>query len=241
MSLKILFVDSIIQAALIKSNGKPIRVLDIGSGTSVYMPALLANQPLVTYVGVEPIKASYDEAVKNLAGLPNAQVHLQLGYDHIEGEALGSFDLVFSQSVLEHVKQLLPLLGLGEKYLKSGGTMVHRYDLGHSLTPHSLKEQFHVFMGNNFPDVLPERQFVRYVPESEVRVLYTQLGFMNVRATYHQMPSHKSFEKTGIPGVDAAVKELFEWESKYQSIFAQIPLPKRELLFPAVAVWGEKK
>ncbi len=241
MSLKILFVESIIKTALAKSNGQPIRILDVGCGTSVYMPDLLRHQPLVTYVGVEPIEASYHEAVKNLAGLTNAAVHLQLGYDTIEGESLASFDLVFSQSVLEHVKQLLPLLSLGEKYLAPGGTMVHRYDLGHSLTPHTLKERFHVYMGNNLPNVLPERQFVRYVPETEVRSLYAELGLKNIRATYHQMRSHKNFEKTGVLGVDLAVRELFDWEAKHQSIFAQIPLPERELLFPAVAVWGEKK
>ena len=241
MSLKILFVESIIKDALAKSNGQPIRILDVGCGTSVYMPDLLRDQPLVTYVGVEPIEPSYTEAVKNLSGLPNATVHLQLGYDVIEGEPLASFDLVFSQSVLEHVKQLLPLLSLGEKYLQQGGTMVHRYDLGHSLTPHSLKERFHVYMGNNFPDVLPERQFVRYVPENEVRALYAELGLTNVHASYHQMPSHKRFEKTSVPGIATAVRELFEWEARHQALFAQIPLPERELLFPAVAVWGEKR
>ncbi len=238
MSLKILFVEEIIKAAVAKKPGQTVTVMDLGCGTAVYMPTILREYPMVEYVGVEPIEASYTEAVKNLAGLPNVRVHLQLGYDEVVGETKETFDLVFSQSVLEHVRQLEAFLALGAQYLKKGGVMVHRYDLGHSLYPHSLKERAHVWMGNHFPKVLPERQFVWYVPEAEVRALYTKLGLSNLSATYHQMPNHKKLEKQKVANLEPVVAELFAWEMRYQAVFAQIPLPTREFLFPSVAVWG---
>jgi cyclopropane fatty-acyl-phospholipid synthase-like methyltransferase len=238
MSLKILFVEEIIKAAVAKKPNQPVKVMDLGCGTAVYMPAILRNYPTVEYVGVEPIESSYKDALKNLAGLPNVRVHLQLGYDEVAGETKETFDLVFSQSVLEHVRQLEAFLALGAQYVMKGGVMVHRYDLGHALYPHSLKERAHVWMGNHFPKVLPERQFVRYVGESEVRTLYTKLGLSHLSSTYHQMPNHKKLEKQKVANLEPAVAELFAWEMKHQAVFASLPLPTRELLFPSVAVWG---
>jgi cyclopropane fatty-acyl-phospholipid synthase-like methyltransferase len=240
MSLKILFVEEIIRSAVAKKPGQTVTVMDLGCGTAVYMPGILKKYPTVEYVGVEPIEASYQEALKNLAGLANVRVHLQLGYDEVVGETKETFDLVFSQSVLEHVRQLEAFLALGAQYLVPGGVMVHRYDLGHALYPHSLKERAHVWMGNHFPTVLPERQFVRYVPEAEVRALYTKLGLTNLSATYHQMPNHKKLEKQKIAQLEPVIEELFAWEMKHQSVFQAIPLPTRELLFPSVAVWGTR-
>lgn len=238
MSLKILFVEEIIRAAVEKKPGATIRVMDLGCGTAVYMPTILKKFPMVEYVGVEPIEPSYNDALKNLAGIPNVRVHLQLGYDEVAGETKASFDLVFSQSVLEHVRQLRAFLALGAQYVTPGGVMVHRYDLGHSLYPHSLKERAHVWMGNHFPKVLPERQFVRYVPEVEVRALYVELGLRDIYGTYHQMPNHKKLEKQKIAHLEPVIAELFAWEMKHQAVFKDVPLPTRELLFPSVAVWG---
>ena len=148
--------------------------------------------------------------------------------------------MVFSLSVLEHIKHLDRFLALGTKYTKAGGLVVHRYDLGHALHTHSIKEAIHVWMGNNIPAVLPERQFVRYVPEPEVRALYEAQGLTPLKTTYHQMPSHKAIEKHWKNLDTTAVTELFAWEMKYQADILKIPVPAREKLFPAVAVWGEK-
>ena len=95
-------------------------------------------------------------------------------------------------------------------------------------------------MGNSIPWILPERQFVRYVPETEVKALYKIQGVTPIQTTYHQMPSHKAFEKYCKQTSGEAVDELYAWEMKYQELIRTIPLVDRERLFPAVAVWGEK-
>jgi len=218
-----------------------VRIMDLGCGTAGYVPALLAEFPDIEYVGVEPIPASFAAAEKNLAGNKNAKVHFQLGYDTVPDEAPGSFDLVFSLSALEHIKQLDQFIALESKYVKQGGMMLHRYDLGHALTPHSLKERLHVAVGNALPKILPERQFVRYVSVSEVKQLFEKNGVSPTDVTYHQMPNHKQFEKY-FKNVDtAAIEDLFNWEMRYQAEIKMIPEAERERLFPAVAVWGEKR
>ena len=217
------------------------RILDLGCGTASYVLALREQFPNFEYVGVEPIPKSYEAAEKNLATVPNATLHFKLGYDEVPGEVEQSFDLVFSLSTLEHIKQLGRFIALSAKYAKTGGLVVHRYDLGHALHTHSLKERIHVFLGNTCPKLLPERQFVRYVPEAEVRELYHQAGVTPIKTTYHQMMSHKHLEKFFTERQSDIVSDLFAFEMKHQADFQTIPLSDRERLLPAVAVWGEKK
>jgi SAM-dependent methyltransferase len=240
-SLKEHFIVEVVGEAVRRApEGQVVRVLDLGCGGAGYVAALLQDFPTIEYVGVEPIHQSFKTAQKNLAGVQHATVHFQLGYESIPNEVECSFDVVFSLSVLEHIKHLDRFLSLGTKYAKVGGLVVHRYDLGHALHTHSVKEAIHVWMGNNIPGVLPERQFVRYVPEPSVRSLYEAQGVSVLRTTYHQMPSHKAIEKHWKNVETNAVAELFAWEMKYQDDILKISVPAREKLFPAVAVWGEK-
>ena len=240
-SLKEQFIIAVVAEGVRRAEeGKVVRVLDLGCGTANYVPSLVARFPHLEYVGVEPIESSYQAALKNLAGVEHAKVHFQLGYDSIPNEAEASFGVVFSLSVLEHIKQLGRFLALGTKYTKAGGLIVHRYDLGHALHTSSLKEWVHVKMGNNVPSVLPERQFVRYLGVPEVKQHYQAQGVTPFAVTYHQMPDHKGFEKFFKNSDTTAVDELFAWEMKFQSEIRTIPEPQREKLFPAVAVWGEK-
>jgi hypothetical protein len=150
--------------------------------------------------------------------------------------------LVFSLSALEHIKQLPRFLALSAKYVKPGGTLMHRYDLGHALYPHSIKERLHVWLGNTVPSVLPERRFVRYVSSTEVEGLYASLGVAPTKVTYHQMPNLKRLEKglRDVPGAAAVMEEAFEWEMRSQPLIAALPVAERERLFPAVAVWGRR-
>ncbi|MCB9816282.1 class I SAM-dependent methyltransferase [Candidatus Nomurabacteria bacterium] len=240
--LKEQFIEYVIEEEIRRAGeaGAP-RVMDLGCGTAAYMPSILKKYPDLQYVGVEPIPASYEAAKKNLAGLSNATLHFKLGYDSIPDEAEASFDLVFSLSALEHIKELGRFIAMSAKYLKSGGTLMHRYDLGHALYPHTLKERLHVFLGNTVPGILPQRQFVRYVPESEVRALYEQNEVTPTKTTYHQMPNHKSLEKLLRDTSSTAIDELFAWEMKHQPEFAGLDTRQKEKLFPAVAVWGKKR
>ena len=241
-SLKEQFIVEVVREAVRRAPaGHTPRVLDLGCGTASYVAALVEQFPNIEYVGVEPIASSFAAAEKNLAAVKNAKVHFQLGYDSVPNEAPGSFDVVFSLSVLEHIRQLSRFIALGSKYAMTGGLVVHRYDLGHALYPHTLKERLHVMLGNTVPKLLPERQFVRYVPEPEVRAIYEACGISPITTTYHQMPNHKAFEKFLKTSDTTAVEELFAWEMKHQADFLKIPVKAREKLFPAVAVWGEKR
>lgn len=239
-SLKEQFIVEVVrQGSLRVATDRPLRVLDLGCGTAAYVPALLKEFPNLEYVGVEPIESSYTDALKNLTGITRANVHFQLGYDTIVDETEASFDVVFSLSVLEHIKHLDRFLALGVKYAATGGLIVHRYDLGHALHTHSMKEWIHVRLGNHLPSILPERQFVRYVPERDVRALYEKQGVRVDKTTYHQMPDHKAFEKYQ-KAESQSVQALFDWEMRYQEDILNIPVTAREKLFPAVAVWGIK-
>lgn len=241
-NLKQLFIEHLVQEMVGKQGESAlVRIMDLGCGTASYAPALLERFKNVEYVGVEPIAESFKAAEKNLAGIERAKVHFQLGYDSVEGEEVNSFDLVFSLSVLEHIKHLDRFIALSAKYLAVGGTMVHRYDLGHALYPHSLKERLHVCMGNHMPNILPERQFVRYVPEKEVRACYESCGVTPTKTTYHQMRDGKSLEKKLGESGEIAIAELFSWEMRHQHLFQEMSVEDKEHIFPAVAVWGEKK
>ena len=239
-TLKEQFIEYVIEEEIRRVGGGALRVLELGCGTASYMPDILKKHSKLEYVGVEPIPASFAAAEKNLAGLDNATLHFKLGYDEVPDEKEASFDLVFSLSALEHIKQLGRFIALSAKYLRSGGTLMHRYDLGHALYPGSLKERVHVMLGNSVPQLLPERQFVRYVPESEVRALYEQSGVTPTKSTYHQMPNHKGLEKHLRETKSTAIDELFTWEMGHQAEFAELETEVREKLFPAIAVWGEK-
>ncbi len=220
-----------------------IRVLELGCGTAPYVKTLIDTYPNLEYVGIEPIEMSYKKAVNNLQDVPRTSVIHQLGYGEISLMDAESFDIVISFSVLEHVKQLGKFMDLAGMYTKKGGMMVHRYDLGHALYPTTLKEKMHVWLGNTFPALLPERTFVRYVPLSEVEVHFKRvLCTPPFKYTYHQIPQIKNLTKTldnkGYTG--SALEEIYAWEFTHAHTFASIEKNTRELLFPTVAVWGKK-
>jgi len=213
-------------------------VLDVGCGTANYVPGLIEKYPDITYIGIEPIKASHAKAIEFTKDIPQATVHFGLAYDALTEYEDESFDLIISLSVLEHVKRLPKFLKFCNRYLQPGGWMVHRYDLGHALHTHSWKEWLHVRLGNTLPELLPERRFVRYVPEPEVRNAYVEVGVNPIGVTYHQMPNAKALEKNLINST--AIEELFAWELAHQEEFAAMPTDTREKLFPSIAVWGQK-
>lgn len=241
-SLKELFVAHVVEEATKRAaDGRALRVLDVGCGTANYVPGLVEQYPDITYVGIEPITASYEQALVYTQDLSQATVHFGLAYDALTEYADESFDVIISLSVLEHVKRLPEFMQFCNRYLAPGGMMVHRYDLGHALYTHSWKEWLHVRLGNNAPWILPETQFVRYVPEAEVRATYEAVGIVSSKSTYHQMPNAKALEKHLRDTNSTATEELFAWELAHQNEFAAIPTDIREKQLPSIAVWGEKK
>ncbi len=239
MSSKPFFIEK-----LIEESGLPApRILELACGTARYMPEILKKYPGVVYTGLEPLRSSYEAAVRNIGALPHVTLYNRLGYGDLPEDASESFDIVYSISALEHVKDLRAFITMSGKYLKKGGLLVHRYDLGHALYPVSLKERIHAFLGNTVPAILPVDKFVRYVPEDEVRGLCVAADCVPFKSTYHQMPNHKSLEKVSVGNevLGEAMTELYAWEWRHEKSFSELPVRTREALFPAVAVWARKK
>jgi len=239
MNSKTFFIEKVIEESGVENP----RLLELGCGTARYMPSVLEKYPNITYVGLEPYKPSFKKAVENVGDMEQATLYNQLGYGDIEGVKPESFDVVMSVSALEHVKGLGRFIEMSGKYLKPGGLMVHRYDLGHALNPSSLKERLQVFLGNVFPWVLPEDKFVRYVSEGEVEGYFNENQCIPYRYTYHQMPNHKKLARFAHddPEFLGAIYELSEWEWKHAGLIRRINTKERERLFPSVAIWGKKK
>ena len=239
MSSKPFFIEKLIEESGLTNP----RMLELACGTARYMPEILKKYPGITYTGLEPLRSSYDEAVKHIGSLPQVTLHNRLGYGELENVPPESFDIVYSISALEHIKDLSAFIKMSAHYVKKGGLLVHRYDLGHALYPVSLKERFHAFLGNTMPALLPVNKFVRYVSEDEVATLCRDNACDPFKSTYHQMPNHKSLEKAsvGTSALEEAVAELYAWEWKHEKDFSTLPVRLREALFPAVAVWTRKK
>jgi SAM-dependent methyltransferase len=128
-----------------------LRVLDMGCGTAKDWPSILREHPAVSYTGVEPDARSRTTANELLRGLP-AKVLAGWGEATDMGDG---FDLTLSLSVLEHVKYLDPFLRASVAATRPGGTIVHRYDLGHSLYPANHYERALVTLSRRAPWVVP--------------------------------------------------------------------------------------
>lgn len=214
------------------------QVLELGSGRSEAVAELLRRRPDISYTGVEPAKKDFEYAKSHIGSLPNVKLINDFAYDLGEG----SYDLCFSLSVLEHVKQLEKFLQESVRVTRPGGHIVHRYDLGHALHPASSKERFQVLLGNHIPKALSEHKFVRYLDPDEVVRLLKASGAEVERITRHQMPGHKSLLKQlpNTPENVALEREIIEWEFKVSPALQDIPKRSRERLFPAIALWARK-
>jgi SAM-dependent methyltransferase len=219
----------------------PARVLELGSGHSQAVVDLLKRRSDVTYRGVEPSASAHASARELLKDFSNAELTHGFAYDIGESS---TWDLCFSLSVLEHVKQLEKFLAESVRVVKQNGWIVHRYDLGHSLTPSSLKERGQVFIGNRFPKLLSEHTFVSHLHMETVVAFLQKHGADVKRVTFHQMPEHKSLLKqlkNDTPEKAALIRELVEWEFKISPFVRELPQKTRERLFPAIAVWAQKR
>ncbi|MCC7357274.1 class I SAM-dependent methyltransferase [Candidatus Uhrbacteria bacterium] len=86
-----------------KYDRKTIRILEIGCGTSEIAEQLLQKFSNIEYIGIEPDPQSARKAQTRLSSFTQASIQQGLGYDQ---PLQGQFDIVFSLSVLEHVKKL---------------------------------------------------------------------------------------------------------------------------------------
>ena len=183
LDFKIAFLEGLLS----QFGERPIRILDMGCGTAKDWPGILRSRPWVTYVGVEPNSKSRSVANELLHGLP-AKVLAGWGEAMNAGE---SFDLTVSLSVLEHVKYLDPFLRASVAATRPGGTVVHRYDLGHSLYPASKYERLLVVVSRRMPWIVPASRFTSHLDPSRVARILGELGLSRVEVSYAQMYSLK--------------------------------------------------
>ena len=183
LDFKIAFLEGLLS----QFGERPIRILDMGCGTAKDWPGVLRSRPWVTYVGVEPNSKSRSVASELLHGLP---AKLLAGW----GEAINageSFDLTISLSVLEHVKYVDSFLRASVTATRPGGTVVHRYDLGHSLYPATNYERLLVFICRHMPWIVPASRFTSHLDPSHVARILGELGLSRVEISYAQMYSLK--------------------------------------------------
>lgn len=224
------------------SSGAIKNICDLGSGLSLNFIPILEKYPNLRYVGVEPSEPHANRARRSLAKFPNAEIFCASGYLPV-GTDWGTFDLVISLSVLEHVKQIERFIGNSAAAARRGGRVIHRWDLGHALYPSSFKEHMQVWIGDHLPVILPESKFVRTLMPSEVRNLMTSSNILIEDETYHQAPAHKAFlkglEKKGVVA-EAFVREMIEWEFKVSPLLDVFDEDERLKIFPTVTLWGRK-
>jgi hypothetical protein len=218
----------------------PLRVLDMGCGTAKDWPSLLRRHPAVIYTGIEPDARSRTIANELLRGVP-AKVLAGWGE---AADAGNEFDLTLSLSVLEHVKYLERFLRASVAATRSGGTIVHRYDLGHSLYPVSGYERLLVTLSRRVPWVVPASRFTSHVEPSRVADTLSAFGVFDIQVSYAQMYSLKQAMNRLSrmeDGLDVS-KRVLDLDAEVSSILRPLA-SDREMahLFPSVTVRGVKR
>jgi SAM-dependent methyltransferase len=233
---KIAFLNTILG----EFGSQPLRVLDLGCGTAKDWPSILRAHPSVTWTGVEPDTRSRETARKLLDGFPATVI---AGWG--EGVNLeGGFDLTLSLSVLEHVKYLESFLRASVAATRSGGVIVHRYDLGHALYPASLYERALVTVSRRVPWLVPASRFTTHLEPAKVVSALVACGVSDVRVTHGQMYSLKQAMNyvSRIDGGEDLAGRLIALDAEVATTLEPI-LAEAQIahLFPSVVVRGIKR
>lgn len=237
--LKKVFVEKIEER--IKEN-PTIKILDLGCGDASNLIWLLKKYPELTYLGIEPGQAASEKARKNLSKFKNAKIINSSAYE--TSKEYRDFDLVYSLSVLEHVKDIDRFLKNSVDSLKSGGELIHRYDLGHVLYPSSSKEWLQGILSKYFTRLLPESKVIRHIDIDWLRGALEGYGLRIDNISYHQMPNHKEFLKkfkTKTEEAEKLARDIVDWEYKVSPYLGEMEQIDKEKLFPSVCVWAKKK
>lgn len=238
---KVFFEKNIIELIRAKqADGPSIRVLELGCGGAPIAPKILEACPGIEYIGIEPNPVSSARAKKTLSGFSNALVLDGLAYGGVTNPGLMKpFDVVFSLSVLEHVKDLPVFLQYAARCAKEGGDVIHLYDLGHSLYPSGLKERIQVALcGSVFRRFIPESKIACYLSTEAVRDLLEASGCAVQNTTFHNMRSLVALSNAAKDD-PALTERILAFE---EAAFPHVAdLKERERLFPTVCFWTTKK
>lgn len=219
----------------------PVSVLDLGCGSCSAVAKALRSRPSLSYVGVEQDASALARARALIGDLPNVRLEESFGEDF---DDRGAFDLVISLSVLEHVKHLDAFLETSVRALAPGGTLMHRYDLGHALTPSSLGERLRVNVARRAPRLVPAARFTTYPDLAAIRKRLESLGIADITVRQAQMPSLKlamnRIDQSTEDGRQLAAEVVALDARLWDHLAPVMDQPSRDRLFPAVVLTGRR-
>lgn len=163
-------------AAQLPAN-RPVRFLEVGCGTALDSCVLSRLRPLAEGIALDLSKQAAEIACRNAAQLGFPLQVLAADLTALPFPA-GSFDLVFSQGVLEHFEDPEPALAEQARVLRSGGTLV--VDVPQKFNVYTLRKR-RAMRANHWPWGWETEYSVR-----ELRALGSRLGLFPVEAVGHQ-------------------------------------------------------
>ena len=217
----------------------PVRILEMGCGTAEIAEIVLKKFPNVEYVGIEPYPPSFQKAKERLKDCSNGLVIEGFGYGEVKHPKLGQpFDIVFSLSVLEHVKQLQKFLDVSVAHARQGGEVIHLYDLGHALYPSNIKEWIQTRLCSSvFLPLIPQHKVARYLSTKQVETMLQKSGCEIKKITFHNMLSFVALLKSRME--EGLMDEMVKFELAHNQDI--IDLKAREKAFPSICFWTTKK
>jgi SAM-dependent methyltransferase len=233
---KTAFLDTLLRPFM----ERPVRLLDLGSGTSKDFPDLLRRCRNVAYTGVEPSEAARATAARLLHGIPQVVLESAWG-ESLAARYRDTFDITLSLSVLEHVKYLDDFLDTSVAVTAPGGLVVHRYDLGHALHPVSRYERALVWTSRTVPWLVPASLFTTYPELTHIADRLAARGLLDLSVRYGQMYGLKQ-AMNHVAQTDAPLaKRVVQLDTELaDALVSRLSAREVARLFPTVTVRGVK-
>lgn len=238
------YKNAFLQSVFKEIEKDTVNVLDMGSGTSRDFVDILNKYPNIHYTAVEIDEISLEIAKQNLDGFDNVTFLNDFG-ENIKAKYENHFDITISLSVLEHVKYMNDFLETSVHVTKQGGQVIHRYDLGHSLYPSSLRERIKVSICKNYPFLIPSRNFTTHPDLKKVIEVLNKFGLTINDVQYSQIPGLKSIMnkinwQDSVNSKEIANK-IVELDTTLLNYLQQnLPNNEMEKLFPTITLYGIK-
>lgn len=160
----------------------PASVLEIGAGQGKLGARFVGQR--IRYVGLEPVAAEIEVAHRNYPALTVIPASC---YDDPQALALGKFDVVYSNDVIEHLYEPRRLVSFCAAHLNSGGTVV-------CGTPHygSYLRNLLLSLTNRWDhhhNPLWDGGHIKFFSKSSLHQIWAEGGFTNF--TWGEIPSSR--------------------------------------------------
>ncbi|MBI5655045.1 class I SAM-dependent methyltransferase [Candidatus Uhrbacteria bacterium] len=177
------------------SQGRKIRVCDLGCGAGSVWPAFLKDHPEIEYVGLDTDAKEIDKAKRAFADCPNAKVMVADAQTFRQGE--GTFDVVTAFSALEHVVDVARFMKTVMSMLKTGGRALLNHDAGH-FRSHDIKERLMVPVSQLLAKVGIEGPYMKELKDADIRRFAEAAGGKVVSMRKHNAYCLKKHLRGGI-------------------------------------------